>query len=82
MIDREYIKKQFFSDPGWHMVEELIMEYATPLIEMKGVDVTQPAEHVKAEVIGRQLAYDKLTEFLKGSGFIRNNITSNKTSFK
>lgn len=71
MIDREHIKKHFFSDPGWPMVEELIMEFANPLMEMKDVDTTQPAEHVKAEVIGRMLAYNKLCEFLASSGLIK-----------
>ncbi len=70
MIDREHIKKHFFSDPGWPMVEELIMEFVHPLIEMKDVDTTQPAEHVKAEVIGRMLAHDKLCEFLASSGLV------------
>lgn len=71
MIDREYIKKNFFSDQGWPMMEELIMEFVTPLILMKDVDVTQPAEHVKAEVIGRMLAHDKLCEFLDSSGILK-----------
>lgn len=70
MIDREHIKKHFFSDPGWPMVEELIMEFVNPLMEMKDVDTAQPAEHVKAEVIGRMLAYDKLCEFLASSGLV------------
>ncbi len=78
MIDREHIKKHFFSDPGWPMVEELIMEYANPLIEMKDVDITQPAEHVKAEIIGRKLAYEKLTEFLKGAGLLKSPEIINK----
>ncbi len=71
MIDREHIKKHFFSDPGWPMVEELIMEFVNPLMQMKDVDTTQPAEHVKAEVIGRMLAHDKLCEFLASSGLIK-----------
>lgn len=70
MIDRDHLKKHFFSDPGWPMVEELIMQFINPLMEMKDVDTTQPAEHVKAEVIGRMLAYDKLCEFLASSGLV------------
>jgi hypothetical protein len=81
MIDREHIKKHFFSDPGWPMVEELIMEFVTPLIQMKDIDLTQPAEHVKAEVIGRMLAHDKLCEFLASSGIMKSANINKITKF-
>ncbi len=71
MIDREHLKKHFFSDPAWPMVEELIMEYVNNLLKMSDVDTKQPAEHVKAEVIARQLAHDKMSEFLTSSGLIK-----------
>lgn len=70
MIDREHLHKHFFSDPNWPQVEELIMEFVNPLIEMKDIDTSQPAEHVKAEIIGRSLAYDRLCEFLASTGLV------------
>lgn len=59
------IQTVFFEDPRWVHVEELIMSYITPLMDMHTIDLKQPAEAVKAEVIGRMIAYDKLTEFIE-----------------
>lgn len=61
------IQKTFFQDPRWAEVEELIMKFVDPLIDMNTIDLTQPAEAVKAEVIGRILAYNNMTEFLKST---------------
>jgi hypothetical protein len=46
------------------------MDYINPLIDMSTVDLTQPAEHVKAEIIGRTLAYNSLKDFLSSSKVI------------
>ena len=37
---------------------------------MDTVDTTQPAEHVKAEIIGRRLAYEKIKSFLSQTKMI------------
>jgi len=58
------LQERFFNDPQWKDVEELILNYIEPLKDMGTIDLKQPAEHVKAEIIGRTLAYNKLTEFL------------------
>lgn len=71
MIDREHIKKHFFSDPGWPMVEELIMEYVNPLLDMNDVDESQPAEHVKAEIVGRKKLHAQVLKFFASSGVIK-----------
>jgi len=64
------LQKTFFQDPRWAEVEGLIMDYINPLIDMSTVDLTQPAEHVKAEIIGRTLAYNSLKDFLSSSKVI------------
>jgi len=64
------ITKIFFEDPRWAQVEELIMEYINPLMDMTTVDTTQPAEAVKAEIIGRTIAYNKLKEFCEQSKLV------------
>lgn len=58
------LQKRFYSDPEWYQIEELIKEFIEPLLDMDTVDTTQPAETVKAEIIGRTLAYKTLNEFL------------------
>lgn len=61
------LQKTFFQDPRWAEVEDLIMKFVDPLIDMDTIDTSQPAEAVKAEVIGRLKAYTALTDFLKST---------------
>ncbi len=56
---------RFFEDPEWKNVEDMIMAHVTPLMDFNTIDLKQPAEHVKAEVIGRMLCYNNMIEFLK-----------------
>ncbi len=77
------LHEKFFSDPDWSLVQNAIMGYVEPLIDMSTVDTTQPAEHVKAEIIGRRLAYDALTKFLGDAQFVsRKDLPDNKNPFK
>ncbi len=64
------LHQKFFTDPDWAEVEKLIMDQVNPLIDMSTIDIHQPAEHVKAEIIGRTLAYEKLTKFLEETGIV------------
>lgn len=61
------IQERFFNDPEWHLVTELIEKFIDPLLNMDDIDVSQPAEHVKAEIIGRRLAYKQLRDFCEQS---------------
>lgn len=78
----ELIRKKFFSDPDWRQVEKLLMDFLNPMIEMSDIDTTQPAEHIKAEIIGRTLLYKKMTEFLQQSGMVGNPSNYKPVSFK
>ncbi len=64
------IQKRFYSDPEWYQVEEVIKSFIDPLMDMTTVDTSQPAEAVKAEIIGRTIAYTKLSEFLNQTKLI------------
>lgn len=81
MIDQD-LQAKFFSDPDWSKVEDLILDYIEPLIDMSTVDTTQPAEHVKAELIGRTLAYNKLIDFLNDSKLINRKLDKVKNPFR
>lgn len=61
-------------------MEELILEFINPLKDMATIDTTQPAEHVKAEVIARGMSYNALIEFVRTSGMVRN--LTDKTTFR
>ena len=78
----ETLKTKFFSDPDWAKVEELLMGFVNPLIEMSDIDLTQPAEHIKAEVIGRQLLHKRLCDFLEQTEIVGKPRDYKKTTFK
>lgn len=67
----DILHQKFFSDPDWAQVENMIEKYIEPLKDMNTLDLTQPAEHLKAEVMGRVLAYNKLADFLNESGIVQ-----------
>ena len=67
--------KELTQDPRWGEVETLLESYMKPLMDFNTIDTTQPAEHVKAEVIGRRLAYNALADFLNDTMFVSNKVT-------
>lgn len=77
------VKDRFFKDPQWYLMEELILEFINPLKDMSTIDTTQPAEHVKAEVLGRMMSYDALINFVGNSGLVsKNKLSDNKVTFR
>ena len=78
----ETLIARFFQDPEWPKVEEMILRYVLPLSDMSTIDLTQPAEHVKAEVIGRIRAYESLTKFLSDTKLINRPIKAINNPFK
>ncbi len=52
-------------------MEELLRSYIDPLLVMNDIDTTQPAEHVKAEIIARTKAYACLDKFLGDAKVIK-----------
>lgn len=76
------LQTRFFQDPQWNEMEDIILKYINPLIDMSTIDTKQPAEHVKAEIIGRVLAYNTLTDFLNSSKIISREIKRYKNPFE
>lgn len=81
-IDLKILKDKFFTDPDWKMVEELLRSYIDPMIDFNTIDIKAPAEHVKAEVIGRMYAYNGLSKFLADTQFINRPLKEIKNPFK
>ncbi len=76
------VKERFQKDPEWHIVEETIFSFINPLLDMTTIDITQSAEQVKAEIIGRKLAFDSLEKFVRSSGIVRKEVTNKSNIFK
>ena len=76
------LQTRFFQDPQWKEMEDLILKYIEPLIDMTSVDIHQPAEHVKAEILGRIYAYNALSDFLNSSKIISRTLKEIKNPFE
>lgn len=72
---------EIMQDPRWNAVEELLRKHIEPLMDFNTIDLSQPAEHVKAEVIARKLAYNNIAEFLNTTLIISNKIEKKKNPF-
>jgi hypothetical protein len=72
---------ELMQDPRWAAVEKLIQDHINPLMDFNTIDLTQPAEHVKAEVIARKLAYNNLADFLNTTIMVSNKIEKKKNPF-
>lgn len=70
--DVKTISAKFYADPEWPKVEAIIMEHLEPLLDMRTVDMTKPAEDVKVEIKGRMLAYNSMLQFLNQAKIINN----------
>lgn len=63
-VNLKELQTRFFQDPQWVQMEELITKFIEPLLDMSTIDTKQPAEHVKAEILGRTMAHKALKDFL------------------
>lgn len=73
------LTNKFFTDPDWHLVEEVIRSYIEPLKDITGIDVKETADNVKAQVAGRIIAYQQMERFLKEAGILKERINTNKS---
>lgn len=78
----ETLITRFFQDPEWKNVEDMILKYIEPLRDFESIDLKQPAEHVKAEVIGRMLAYNSLKKFLEDTKLVNRPLKEYNNPFK
>lgn len=78
----ETLITRFFQDPEWKNVEDMILKHIEPLRDFETIDLKQPAEHVKAEVIGRMLAYNSLTKFLNDTKLVNRPLKEYKNPYK
>ncbi len=77
--DIKLLKEHFFQDPSWHLVEDLIREYITPLQSCLNIRPDMSNDEIASEVRGRQIAYETLEKFLTDSGILTRPITKPTT---
>jgi hypothetical protein len=65
------IPQSLMQHPDWYQLEDLVRDFIEPLRDLSTIDKTQSAEHIKAEVIARDMAYEALEDFAIASGMIR-----------
>lgn len=82
MVNLPLLRDKFFTDPDWKMMEELLRSYIEPLVDWNTLDLKAPAEHLKAEVIGRMHAYNGLAKFLQDTKIINKPLKEIKNPFK
>lgn len=84
-MNQEDINKalyKFVSDPEWHYIEDALKDYIAPLHDIEGVDTSQDSDAVRAEVIARKLAAQRLEQFLSGMNMVKSKFNRPKTSFR
>ncbi len=78
---REVLNK-FVLDPDWVVIEDLIKEYVSPLHSIDDIDTSLDSDTVRAEVIARKVASQKLEKFLTDMGLVKNLKNKSKHSFR
>lgn len=78
---REVLNK-FVLDPDWVVIEDLIKEYVAPLHSIDDIDTSLDSDTVRAEVIARKVASQKLETFLTDMGMVKRTHNKPKVSFK
>ena len=75
--------QKLIEDPNWGKIENLVIGYADRQLDIRTIDLRQPAEHVKAELIGRITAYNSMIQFLQDTKIVSNkDIKKIKNPFK
>ncbi len=65
------IPKRFSQDPEWNQVEDIVLEFITPLLNIENIDMSQPATQIKAQILANKKSYEALVGFARSSGILR-----------
>ncbi len=76
------VKNRFINDPQWGLVEQEILDFITPLLDMTTIDTSLDGDTVRAEVIGRKLAYDSLIKFCRQSRLVSEKLLDKPNIFR
>lgn len=80
-MTKEQILK-FIDDPDWHFFVERFELYLSEITDLKSIDLNQPSEVIKAEIIVRNQTAELLRKFLTDNELLRRNSAIAPVSFK
>lgn len=83
--DLERIHQKFVSDPDWRIVEALLNQFIEPLKSIDSIETTgKSSDEVFAELRGRQITYDALSNFLSEVKLLKTSVTkhTDKSDYK
>ena len=83
--DLQRIHQKFVSDPDWKIVEALLNQFLEPLKSIESIDTKgKTSDEVFAELVGRKLMIDGLSNFLSEVKLLKTSVTKNteNPSFK
>lgn len=73
--------KKFTLDRDWYLMEEILKEHLSPLVDVMTIDETKSNDQIASEVRGRQLTIKGLTNFLNDTKIIKGSITKKETKW-
>lgn len=82
MTTDERLNQKFFSDPDWKLVEDMFTENLADIADLTTIDTSQPAEHVKAELIARGLVHNYLAEVLNKTVLVNRKLEKKTNPFR
>ena len=82
MTERQEKLARFYNDPEWYFLEEEILEFIEPLLDVFTIDINSTPEDVKAQVMSRRIAYEQMTKFLESSRLLKVRESKDKESFE
>ena len=71
MTERQEKLARFYNDPEWYLVEEEILSFIEPLVDVFGIDIESSPEDVKAQVMSRRVAYTQMKDFLHNAKLLK-----------
>lgn len=74
--DLERVYQKFVSDPDWKIVENLLNQFLEPLLDIRSIDTKgKTSDEVFAELMGRKLTSDALSNFLSEVKLLKTSVT-------
>jgi deoxyhypusine synthase len=83
--DLQRIHQKFVSDPDWKIVEALLNQFLEPLLDIRSIETKgKTSDEVFAELMGRKLTADALSNFLSEVRLLKTSVTkqTENNSFK
>lgn len=83
--DLQRIHQKFVSDPDWKIVEALLNQFLEPLLDIRSIETKgKTSDEVFAELMGRKLTADALSNFLSEVRLLKTSVTkqTENPSFK